>query len=57
LICKSVNGQPTAVTAFTEKMRAHAVVVGSSSWSQKKSQGTFGTVIFNTYAISSLLGA
>lgn len=57
LICKAVNAQPTAVTAFTEKMRAHAVVVAASSWSQKKSQGTFGTVIFNPYAISSLLGA
>lgn len=57
LICKSVDGQETATTAYTEKMRAHAVVVGSSSWSQKKSQGTFGTVIFNYTAISSLIGA
>lgn len=57
LICNNVGGQQTATTAFTEKMRAHAVVVGHSSWSQKKSQGTFGTVIFNSTAISSLLGA
>lgn len=57
LICRSVDGQETATTGFTEKMRAHAVVVGSSSWSQKKSQGTLGTVIFNYTAISSLLGA
>lgn len=57
LICNKVNGQETAVTAYTEKLRAHAVVVASSSWSQKKSQGTFGTVIFNETAISSLIGA
>lgn len=57
LICTSVQGQQTATTAYTEKMRAHAVVVGSSSWSQKKSQGTFGTVIYNGFAISSLIGA
>jgi hypothetical protein len=57
LICNEVQGQKTATTAFTEKMRAHAVVVGSSSWSQKKSQGTFGTVIFNEFAIASLIGA
>lgn len=57
LICNSVQGQQTATTAYTEKMRAHAVVVGSSSWSQKKSQGTFGTVIFQPFAISSLIGA
>lgn len=57
LICTSVQGQQTATTAYTEKMRAHAVVVGHSSWSQKKSQGTFGTVIYNTFAISSMIGA
>lgn len=57
LICTSVDGQQTATTAYTEKMRAHAVVVGSSSWSQKKSQGTFGTVIYNTFAIASMIGA
>lgn len=57
LICNNVQGQQTAFTAFTEKMRAHAVVVQSSSWSQKKSQGTFGTVIVNSYAIVGLLGA
>ncbi len=57
LIANSVQGQQTATTAFTEKMRAHAVVVGSSSWSQKKSQGSFGTVIFNSFAIASLIGA
>jgi hypothetical protein len=57
LICNDVQGQPTAITAYTEKMRAHAVVVGSSSWSQKKSQGTFGTVIFHPFAIASLIGA
>lgn len=57
LICTSVEGQETATTAYTEKMRAHAVVTGHSSWSQKKSQGTFGTVIFNTFAIVGLIGA
>lgn len=57
LICNNVQGQQTATTAYTEKMRAHAVVVGASSWSQKKSQGTFGTVIFNAFAIASLIGA
>jgi hypothetical protein len=57
LIFNSVEGRQTAYTAFTEKMRAHAVVVGSSSWSQKKSQGTFGTIINLPYAIVSMLGA
>ncbi len=57
LIFTNVQGQQTATTAFTEKMRAHAVVVGSSSWSQKKSQGTFGTIIYQPFAIASMIGA
>jgi len=56
LIANEVNGVRTATAAFTEKMRAHAVVVGHSSWSQKKSAGTFGTIIFNPTAIAQLLG-
>lgn len=57
LICNQVDAQQTATTAYTEKVRAHAVVVASSSWSQKKSQGTFGTVIYNPFAIASMIGA
>jgi hypothetical protein len=57
MIVESVNGQKTATPAFTEKMRAHAVVTGNSSWSQKKSAGTFGTVIKNYTAIASMTGA
>jgi len=57
LIFTSVEGRRTAYTAFTEKMRAHAVVVGSSSWSQKKSQGTWGTVITFPPGIVSMIGA
>lgn len=57
LICNEVEGKKTAETAFNAKMRAHAVVVGHSSWSQKKSQGSFGTIIYKPFAISQLLGA
>jgi hypothetical protein len=57
LICTEVQGQETATTAYTEKLHAHAVVVDSSSWKQKKSQGTFGTIIYNAYAIVGLIGA
>jgi hypothetical protein len=57
LIANSVNGMKTAETAFNVKMRAHAVLVGHSSWSQKKSQGSFGTIIYKPFAIAQLLGA
>lgn len=57
LIATNVQGQQVATTAYNEKMRAHAVIPAASSWSQKKSQGTFGTVIYLTYAIAQLIGA
>ena len=56
LIVESVNGVRTAQPAFTEKMRAHAVVVGPSDWKQKKSAGTFGTIIKNPFAIAQMIG-
>lgn len=57
MIAENIEGQDTATCAFTEKMRAHAIVRDTSSFLQKKSQGTFGTVIFRPFAIASLLGA
>jgi hypothetical protein len=57
LIAREFDGVRTAETAYSVKMRAHAVVVGHSSWSQKKSQSTFGTVIYRPFAIAQLIGA
>ena len=56
LIVDELEGQRTASTAFTEKMRAHPIVVQSSSFKQKKSQGTWGTVIFRPFLIAQMLG-
>lgn len=56
LIADEVEGQPTATTAFTEKLRAHPIKVDLSSFKQKKSQGTWGTVIFRPFLITSMLG-
>jgi hypothetical protein len=56
LIVDEVGGQRTADTAFTEKMRAHPIVVGSSNWKQKKSQGTWGTIIYRPFLIAQMLG-
>jgi hypothetical protein len=56
MIVEEIDGQRTAECAFTEKMRAHAIVVESSSWKQKKSQGTYGTVIYRPFAIAQMLG-
>lgn len=56
LIVDEVEGQRTADCAFTEKLRAHPIVVGSSSFRQKKSQGTWGTIIFRPAFIAQMLG-
>ena len=57
LFVEELEGQKTAQCAFTEKMRAHPIKVELSSFQQKKSQGTFGTIIYRPFLIASLLGA
>jgi len=56
LIADEVEGVRTASCAFTEKLRAHPVVIHLSSFKQKKSQGTWGTIIFRPIFIVGMLG-
>lgn len=60
LIATEVNGdngkQQTGTMAFTEKLRAHRIIPGMSSFKQKKSQGTWGFVLFIPFAIAQMLG-
>lgn len=56
LMVDSWEGQKTADTAFTEKMRAHPIFIDLSSFKQKKSQGTWGTIIYRPAFIASMLG-
>lgn len=56
MIVDDYEGQETLTAAFTEKLRAHAMVIDSSSFKQKKSQGTWGTIIFRPVFISQMLG-
>jgi hypothetical protein len=37
-------------------MRAHAVVKDTSAFKQKKSQGTWGAIIFQPFAIAQMIG-
>ena len=52
----SYQGQKTAYGAFTEKARAHAVVVHTSWTDQKMSAGTWGTIIRRPLAVGQMLG-
>ncbi len=56
LIADNVEGQRTCEAAFTEKMRAHAMVVKTSSWEQKKSQGSWGVIFYRPVFVAQLLG-
>lgn len=56
LIAPTVDGQETGFCAFTEKMRAHAIVRKTSSFLQKKSQGSWGAVIRQPFAIAQMVG-
>ena len=56
LIAKSVEGQNTGYCAYTEKMRAHPIVKLLSAFEQKKSQGSFGAVIFTPFCFAQMVG-
>lgn len=56
LIVESIDGQRTVDVAFTEKLRAHPIVVDMSSFRQKKSQGTWGAIVYRPFAISQMIG-
>lgn len=56
LVVDEIEGQKTWEPAFTEKMRAHPIIVELSSFKQKKSAGTWGTVVYRPMAISALIG-
>lgn len=56
LIAEIPEGGKTVEAAFTEKMRAHAMVVKTSSWEQKKSAGTWGVVFYRPVLVAAMLG-
>jgi hypothetical protein len=56
LIVDELEGQRTEAVAFTEKLRAHPIKIELSSFKQKKSQGTFGAIIWRPFLIVQMLG-
>lgn len=51
-----VDNKITGYGGFTEKMRAHPVVTGLSSFKQKKSGGTWGAIIRFPLGFATMLG-
>lgn len=56
MICESVEGQQSGFAAYNEKMRAHSIIKAMSSFKQKVSAGTWGTVIRQPFAFASMIG-
>lgn len=56
LVVKEMEGQATWNCAFTEKMRAHPIILDLSAFKQKKSAGTWGTIIFRPMAVQGGIG-
>lgn len=56
MVLEEYQGQRTWDAAFTEKMRAHQVVLGLSDYKQKKSAGTWGTIIYRPMFIVTMVG-
>ncbi len=54
LIVEELDGQRTLECGFTEKLRAHNMVLDASSIKQKKSQGTWGAIIYRPFCIASM---
>ena len=56
LIVDQIDGQRTVECAFNEKMRAHRIVPDVSSFRQKKTQGTWGTIVYRPVGIALMSG-
>lgn len=56
LIATTVNGQQTGWAAYSEKMRTHPIIRDVSSYKQKVTGGTWGSVIRAPFAVGSMVG-
>lgn len=52
----NIQRQETAYASFNEKLRGHAVVTESSSWVQKFTSGTWGTINRMPVGVSGMIG-
>ena len=56
LIAEKIAGQTVAYCAYNEKLRAHKIVPELSSWKQKQTSGTWGTILLSPVAVVQMLG-
>lgn len=56
LIPASIQKQTVAYAAYNEKLRAHKIVPELSAWMQKKTSGSWGTILRSPVAVAGMLG-
>ena len=56
IIVDEIDGQKVAYAGYNEKMRAHKIIPMLSSWEQKMTAGTWGTVLRQPVGVAGMLG-
>ena len=56
IICPNATGQDSGWTAFSAKMRAGPIIRRESSYRQKISGGTWGTIIRQPFSVATMIG-
>jgi aryl-phospho-beta-D-glucosidase BglC (GH1 family) len=56
MFAEDVDGQEFGYVSFTEKLRAHTIVKEMSAFKQKKSQGTWGFLMFFPAGMAQMIG-
>lgn len=56
LFPNKIQGQTVVYAAFNEKLRAHKIIPDMSSWKQKETSGTWGTVLRMPVAFVTMIG-
>jgi hypothetical protein len=56
LFPRRIQGQTVVYCAYNEKLRAHKIIPDLSSWKQKQTSGTWGTVIRMPVAFVTMIG-
>lgn len=56
IIVDKIDNQKVAYPAFNEKLRAHKLIPEASSWKQKMTSGSWGTILRMPIGVSGMLG-
>ena len=56
VICTEVAAQETVKALFSEKLRSGPVILGMSDYQQKMSAGVWGAIVYQPFAVATMLG-